>query len=115
MVKLTSTNVVLKDKSNNNYSFSIHSFEDEFKDESGIYAFSKREKNSTEGFTHTILYIGMAESFKKRFSSHHKEECATKKGANCILLMPTPAQKERERIEKELIRFYKPSCNEVHV
>ena len=114
MAKLTESQLVLKDKSGNGYTFSIYPFGEECKDESGIYAFSKRTKNDAGNFDHTVLYIGMAKSFEKRLYDHHKEECATKKGANCLCLMQVKNQQNRETIEKALIEFNKPACNEVY-
>ncbi|WP_236494721.1 hypothetical protein, partial [Staphylococcus aureus] len=59
--------LVLVGKSKKQYTFNVYPIGEECKDESGIYVFSKQVPTPPAGFTHTLIHIGMAESFQKRF------------------------------------------------
>jgi hypothetical protein len=114
MATLTTAKLELAGKSGKKYSFSIYPIDEECKDESGIYAFTKRMKENDGSFTHYVIYIGKAKSFETRFYDHHKDDCIDKKGANCLCLMKVSAESDREEYEKDLIRGQNPPCNEVH-
>ncbi len=109
----SSTVLPLTGKSGKQYSFHVHPIGTECKDESGIYVFTKRTLTGTNG-THIPIYIGMADSFVKRFYAHHKEDAIIKAGANCICLMQVPNTNDRTVIEKDLLANYNCCCNQVN-
>ncbi|HTB51475.1 MAG TPA: hypothetical protein VK718_01780 [Ferruginibacter sp.] len=116
MAKLTTNQAELIGKSKTKYIFpDIYAIGSEYPDESGIYAFTKRTKLASGGYSHHVIYIGLTESFKTRFSNHHKEKEILKEGANAVCLMPVKKATDRETFEKDLIAGLKPCCNEVHV
>lgn len=114
MAKLNET-VTFHGKSGTKYSFTAYTIDEDCADEAGIYIFAERTAplGGTVGFYKTH-YIGRAQSFQQRFYDHHKIECAKKHGANCILLMQVPDEKQREKIEADLLANYNTSCNEVN-
>lgn len=114
MALLTNNKLELAGKSGKKYSFSVYPIGEECKDESGIYAFTKRTKKDDGSFNHDVIYIGMAKSFETRFYTHHKDDCIDKKGGNCLCLMKVSAESDRIEYEKDLIQGQNPSCNEVH-
>jgi excinuclease UvrABC nuclease subunit len=59
-------------------------------------------------------YIGQAENFRNRFSSHEQWEKAVKLGATHIHAMTVLQEAMREKIEKELIQTWKPPLNVKH-
>ncbi|HMG81847.1 MAG TPA: hypothetical protein VK559_02315 [Ferruginibacter sp.] len=115
MAKLSNNTVNFNGKTKE-YTFTeIYALGSEYPDKAGIYAFTKRTKNEKDEYSHTPIYFGLTESFKTRFSNHHKEKEILKQGANAVCLMFVPKELEREVFEKDLISKNKPCCNEVHV
>lgn len=94
----------------NSYSFNAYNIPQEVPEEGGIYIFGIHNVNAN---TITPVYIGMAQSFQDRFYNHHKKDCITKAGANCICLMNVKDEKQRTIIEKDLLAGYATKCNEV--
>ena len=106
--------IELTGKSGTKYSFNVYPIDEECPDESGIYLFSKRTlKPGSTSYTQDFIYLGRAQSFVKRFYNHHKDDCIDKKGANCICLMNVKDEKQREKIESDLLAGYNFPCNEV--
>lgn len=114
MPKLTEAKFELIGISKKTYSFNIYPIVEECKDEGGIYVFTKRTANQEGKYSHTVIYIGKAISFEKRFYNHHKGNDIEKNGANCICLMAVPNETERTNIELDLLRNNKTPCNEVN-
>lgn len=105
--------VTLSGKSGNKFKFNVYPITEECPSESGIYAFTKRVQSGTN-FNHTVIYIGMAQSFQQRFYNHHKDDCIDKNGANCICLMQVKDENQRIAIEKDLLASYNTSCNQTN-
>jgi excinuclease UvrABC nuclease subunit len=114
MAKVTESKFALQGKSGTVYRFSIYPIDEECKDESGIYVFTRRHKHTDGAFTHDVIYIGKAKSFEKRFYDHHKGDCIDKNKANCLRLMEVSNETERIKIEKDLLAAHNTSCNEVN-
>ena len=113
-MKLTQNQLVLTGASKKQYAFNVYPIGEECKDEAGIYLFTKRTLNQQGNYNHTIVYIGMAVSFQSRFYAHHKQSEISKNGANCLCLMQVPNEQDRCFIEKDLLKAYKTTCNEVN-
>lgn len=111
MAKLSE--VTLSGKSGTKFKFNVYPIGEECPNESGIYAFTKREPKGAD-FNHHVIYIGMAQSFQKRFYNHHKDDCIDKNGANCICLMAIKDEKQRTAIEDDLLKSYATKCNQVN-
>ena len=95
MPKLTTLQLELTGASGKKYRFHVYPFGEECPNESGIYAFTRAFKKPDGLNYHEVIYIGMAQSFQKRFYAHHKEKEILSTGANCICLMQVPVESER--------------------
>lgn len=100
--------IALKGKSGKSYTFHVYPVRTECKNESGVYVFTQKTKNSSGIPSHTIIYIGRTESFKKTLHPHHDEVEIINAGANCICLMQVLTEKERIEIENDLLGNYYP-------
>lgn len=92
-----------------NYLFSIHSPEETFPMEGGVYIFACKSFN-----TFDTLYIGKTHCFFERLSSnkHEKWDAAIQMDLSHVLLHATDNEEERTKIERELIRKYPPYLND---
>ena len=89
------------------YSFTICENSLQWNNVAGIYIFAGiNSANQTIAY-----YVGQADSFRDRMSSHEKWELAQRLGATEIHALVVPEKAERDRIEAELIRMYKPVLN----
>jgi hypothetical protein len=80
-------------------------------DVGGVYIFcGVNQKNEWQSF-----YIGIAQSFRERFSSHEKWDKAAKLGATHIHALVEENEERRVAIEKTLIGLWKPPLNTNHV
>lgn len=57
------------------------------------------------------LYVGQAESFRDRFSSHEKWSPAVQRGARHVHVRVVPQATMRDVVERELIKAYQPPLN----
>lgn len=57
------------------------------------------------------LYIGQAESFRDRFSSHDQWAPAVRLGATHVHAVVVAHAATRDLIERELVRAFQPSLN----
>jgi excinuclease UvrABC nuclease subunit len=80
----------------------------DFKDEPGNYIFAK--KTSTGGWR--PVYIGQAKSLKDRLSNHNEAACAKRNGATHIHTHTNSQKQDRLAEEADLIRKWKPVCND---
>jgi hypothetical protein len=53
----------------------------------------------------------MTGDMSTRFDDHHKEECFTRQGANCICVYNVKEETYRRAVETDLIQKYNPPCN----
>lgn len=99
-------------KSGEKYQFNVYELNTSFKNIGGNYGFTKRTVKQDGSGSHDIIYIGKTEDWSTRFQNHHKEDCISKHGANRICVRHVDSENERDLIEKDLIRNYKPVCND---
>jgi len=91
------------------YEYEIHIIGTSFKNEPGNYIFAKE---TTTG-KWTPCYIGQTEDLNQRLGDHEKEACARRQGATHIHVHITQGgQSVRRAEEADLIRKWKPPCNE---
>jgi hypothetical protein len=90
------------------YEFNIYHRETEFKAIGAVYVQSKVGANDR----YQIIYIGQTGDLSVRPLNHHKTNCFDKRGADKLLIHSESSEKERFRIEAELIRNYNPPCND---
>lgn len=102
-------NMTFIGKSGAKYEFEVWSRDTTFNDVGGVYIFSNRNSQTRR---HTVLYVGQTNSFKDRRLQHHEQwECAEPRGGNVICTYRESSSVERQRIERDLINYYNPPCN----
>ena len=94
------------------YIFQVYPIETEFKDIGGVYIFTRREINTRGGVMHNILYNGRSISLPIRLNGlHHKWEAVLRNRGNCVCVYSELNNRNRNRIEDDLIRKYQPPLN----
>lgn len=98
--------------SGHQYIFQVYPIETEFKDIGGVYIFTRREINTRGGATHNLLYIGQTISLPIRLNRlHHKWEAVFRNRGNCVCVYSELNNRNRNRIESDLICKYEPPLN----
>jgi hypothetical protein len=96
-------------KSGTEYKYWIHGIDAAFDEVAGNYIFAKEV---TPG-SYRPIYIGQSKNLGTRLENHEKEACARRNGATHIHVHTTPSgEKARKAEEADLIRRWKPVCNE---
>ncbi|MCY4445471.1 MAG: GIY-YIG nuclease family protein [Rhodobacteraceae bacterium] len=85
------------------YEFTEYSIEQTFNDVSAVYIFTDIE--------HNPLYIGETDELGTRIRNHEKLNCVNSLGCAFICIRQE-GKVNRESIEKKLINYYKPHCND---
>lgn len=84
----------------------------DFKAEPGNYIYAKE---TSKGRWRPV-YIGQTSNLNERLAGHNEEQCARWNRATHIHAHTSPSQEtERKSEEKDLIRKWKPVCNDQHV
>ena len=96
------------------YSFNVYPIGTDFKAVGAVYYFTKRTINSQNLGEHDIIYVGITNDLSTRFEDHHKKSCYERQNANCICIHQEEKEKERMKIEEDLIKKHKPHCNDIH-
>jgi hypothetical protein len=100
--------------SKNKYEFDVYSYTSEFPNLSCIYCVSNRRYNSKLGkFSHEIIYIGKTNDISLVLATHNKKDCFELRNPNCISIYKSNSDRERIQIEEDLIKNYKPVCNDL--
>jgi len=113
MGKVNENTFSIKGESGTKYTFSMYNFDTEFKDVGGIYIFTNRT-NSNDKFTHNVIYIGKTNDLSTRFDNHHKADCINRNESNCICVKQVDSEKERTKIETDLLIENQTNCNEIN-
>jgi predicted GIY-YIG superfamily endonuclease len=101
-----------KGQSGREYGYWIHRIGTEFVEEPGNYIYAKETRS---GYWRPV-YIGQTSNLKRRLAGHNEEECARRNGATHIHAHTSSRQESvRETEEKDLIKKWKPVCNEHYV
>ncbi len=98
-------------KSGNSYRYWFSAFTDTFKDEGGNYMFVKQIPNGN----YLPVYIGQADSLRKRLSNHERFDEAKRLGATIVMTHTTPAgEAARLAEEADLIAYWQSALNTHH-
>ena len=91
------------------YEFTVYDYATtEWNDVAGVYIFaSVAPQNQWRA-----LYIGQADSFKTRFSSHDRWPEAQRSGAKHVHCLSVPLAANRDTIERQLVRQFQPPLNQ---
>ena len=93
-----------------NYKFEVNDPARRWDDVEGVYIFAKLDAERRW----EAIYIGQAESFRNRFSSHERWEDAEYRGVTHIHTRTERNYMQRCRVEEELIEYYQPPLNSHH-
>lgn len=112
--------MTLTGRSGKQYMFSLFSLQsfndlkDAFKPLAALYVFTKRNPN-IQGFTHNLIYLGETGDLSTRYNNHHKEQCITSHGANCIgIFVFNGTEMQRKSAEEDILANYDFPCNEIN-
>jgi hypothetical protein len=89
----------------------LASLDPAFKGVSGVYAVTRRYKNSNGGYSHEIIYVGETGDLSTRFYNHHKTGCFEQHEANCFCTIRDDDADSRLSKEADLIKKHNPPCN----
>ncbi len=95
----------LRGSSGLTYEFEVHNMDTLFRPIGAVYGFAKTPHIPP-------LYVGMTGDLSVRFNNHHKLPHALRAGANSILVHPITSERDRIRIEEDIVSYYKPHLNE---
>jgi hypothetical protein len=98
--------------SGKSYKFNVYSWDTSFNAVAGVYAITKRYKDSGGGYKHKVVYVGETGDLSGRFDAHHKADCFERENANCKCTYREDTESTRQRIERDLIEEYDPECND---
>jgi len=90
-----------------NREFIVYTRDANWNDVGGIYIFTGQNSQGQW----VALYIGKADSFQSRFSSHERWDEALLVGATHVHARVVAQEATREAMEAELIRAYQPRLN----
>lgn len=91
------------------HEFTVYPWNTTWNDVGGVYIFSYLLSNQWKA-----VYIGMADSFLNRLSSHDRDQEAKRLGATHVHAMVVQQEASRLAIEKQLIAACQPPLNTHH-
>jgi len=89
------------------YEFNVYTKAANWNDTGGIYIFTGK---NAQGLW-VPLYIGKADSFQSRMSSHERWDEAARAGATHVHARGVAQEATRAAVEAELIQAYQPKLN----
>jgi len=104
--------MTIKGLSGKEYTFEVHDFDSNWNSVPAVYVVTKRVQKNDGKYSHSIIYIGQTEDLKARHSSHHKEDCFNRHGANRLCVLREASEKTRLAIESDLVQKHSPPCND---
>lgn len=94
------------------YSFDIYQYDSTWKEVAVVYVVTKRVQNPKGGGSHTNIYVGETGNLKERFGGHHKSDCFTNNGANCLSVLHESSEDRRLAIESDILDGGTWPCND---
>lgn len=89
-------------KSGTTYTFEVYGYPENWNEVAGVYLITKRTVVGDSG-QHAHIYVGETDNLKERHSSHHKEACFKRNGANCLSFLTETSGPKRLAIEKDIL------------
>ena len=120
MVENLNTTITIKGMSGRDYIFNVYGFSkfsdlaDAFKAIPALYVFTRRFAKGVS-FTHDLIYVGETGDLSIRFDNHHKENCITRRNANCICIHSFyGSESERLASETDILNAFNLPCNNLN-
>ena len=62
-----------------------------------------------------LIYVGMTQDLNERMNNHHRKDCWKMKtsDSNVLYVRQISQSAERQRVERELINYFSPTCNQL--
>jgi hypothetical protein len=98
--------------SGRHYTFYAYSIDHRFEKIGAVYTVTRRYKNNHGGASHHVLYIDQTDDLSAIFASHSRWDCFIQRRANCLCTHVDPDQESRSEKMRDLIRQYRPECNQ---
>jgi len=105
------SNITFTGESGRKYSFAIHPLTTMFKEEAGVYFFTRRTIDDTNKVAHKHIFVGETENLARQFDRPDNQYVRRYK-ANCICIHLEEDRKTRLKIESDLVGNYNPPCNQ---
>jgi predicted GIY-YIG superfamily endonuclease len=99
-------------KSGQKYTFEVYAFDSSWGEVAVVYLVTKRTKKPDGGGSHAHIYVGQTDNLKERFGSHHKADCFTSHGANCLCVLQESSEERRLAIESDILDGGNWPCND---
>ena len=104
-------NITFTGESGKKYSFAIHPMTTMFKEEAGVYFFTRRHTDEMNKVSHKHIFVGETDNLAKQFDKSDNQYYRRYE-ANCICIHLEQDRKIRLKIESDLVGNYNPPCNE---
>ena len=108
---MTIVTVNLAGASGHLYEFEVHDFFAQLNGIAAVYAVTARHVDEAGKASHTLIYVGQADSMPEFFHHHPLEACFETHGANCVCIHRDRNELSRRTKVKDLVRSYRPPCN----
>ena len=105
------SNIEIAGKSGSKYSFGVYPYDTTWKEIGAVYVVTKRTVQPNGSGTHDFIYVGQTDNLKERHTGHHKADCFTRRGANCLCALVEESEETRLAIETDLIAGHTWPCN----
>jgi predicted GIY-YIG superfamily endonuclease len=109
MAKLGNLEIV--GQSGTKYSFEVYPYDTSWKEIGAVYLVTKRTAKLDGSGTHTFIYVGQTDNLKERHENHHRADCFTRHGMNCLCVHVEQNEKTRLAIEADLLAAHNWPCN----
>ena len=106
--QLAAESITMEGRSGAKYDFQIYQWGTAFKPLGAVYAVLKRRADGR----YDVIYVGQTGDLSERFDNHHRAACFTLNGKTHIGVHLESSEQRRLAIEKDLIAYYGPSCNQ---
>ena len=105
------SDVTLMGISGRTYRFGVFPLDVHFRNMGAVYIFSHRTVDSSGKENHAPVHIGQTGELSDGLSMHKEWPSIKQNEANCVCVHIDWDERLRARIEKDLIGYYSPPCN----
>ena len=104
--------IVLEGASGASYRLRVRPWDHEFGAVGAVYVVTERKERMDGGHWHSRIFAGQTGDLSARVADHRKFASFESRGANCVCFIKETRESERVRIEADLMKKYRPPCNE---
>lgn len=89
------------------YRAGVHLWAPRWNEVAGVYVVLR-----DDGSRYAVLYVGKTNNLQERLASHHRQPCFDRHRRTHLAWLPEANSIKRAVIERDLMDFYKPTCNQ---